>query len=208
MKYYDHILLLAAVVGVLANGIQIVDRFLPMSTHVKNNKQGRNKMKKIITLIAILGTLVSISAITYAIGGSFKNEQLTREAWKSLDAKNFDAAIKNAEECVALFQDEAIKEQKDLQDKGAPAPPKGKVAKDEKEKIFNRGLLNDVATCWFILGKAHTEKGDKVKAEKAFSKTLLFPYARCYDPPNDSFWAPNDGAQVELRKISGKSIYD
>jgi tetratricopeptide (TPR) repeat protein len=209
MKYYDHILLLAALIAAVANTLQIADRFWKPNMHDEKDQKGRQyKIKTAITIIAILATIASIGAITYATSGSFKNEQLTREAWKLLDAKNYDGAIKKAEECVALFQDEALKEQKSLDVKGAPPPPKGKVSKNEKGMIFSRGLLNDVATCWFILGKAHTEKGDKEKAIKAFKKALLFPFARCYDPSNDFFWAPSDGAKVELKRLSGTSIYD
>lgn len=211
MKYFDHILMLAAVIGVVANLIQIVDRFCtPYQTKSNENirKGKRGKMKTIITIVAILATIASIGIIAYATGGAFKNEQLTREAWRSLDAKDYEATIKTAEECVTLFHEEALQEQKLLEEKGVPVPPKGKVTKTEKKEIFRRGLLNDVATCWFILGKAHAGKGDKEKARKAFKKALLFPYGRCFDPSNNSFWAPSDGAKVELRKLSGKSIYD
>ena len=65
-----------------------------------------------------------------------------------------------------------------------------------------------MATCWYILGKAHAENGNKELAEKAYKKTMLLTYARCYDPSNDSFWAPSDAATVEIKKLSGKSIYD
>lgn len=211
MEYYDHILLLAALIGIAVNVILIVDRFRP-SDQTKNNenmqKGERVKMKKIITIVAILSTIATIGIIAYATGESFKNEQLTREAWRSLNAKDFEGTIKIAEECVTLFHEEALQEQKSLEEKHVPVPPKGKVTKNEKERIFSRGLLNDVATCWFILGKAHAGKSNKEKAEKAFNKALLFPYGRCFDPSNNSFWAPSDGAQVELKKLSGKSIYD
>jgi tetratricopeptide (TPR) repeat protein len=209
MKYYDHILLFAALIGAVTNGLQIADRlWSPTRGDDQNPERRQQKKKLIITIIAALATMTAIGAIAYATGGSFKNEQLTREAWILLEAKNFDAAIKKAEECVTLFHEEALKEQKSLEIKGDAAPPKGRVGRNEKETIFRRGLLNDVATCWFILGKAHTEKGEREKAIKSFSKVLLLPYARCYDPSNDSFWAPSDGARVELKKLSGKSIYD
>lgn len=211
MQYYDQVLLFAALIGVAANVIQIADRLWTLKrTHsqAKPQKGKQKKMKTVITTIAILATLAAIFAIAYATGDSFKNEQLTREAWRALDAKKIEITIEKAEGCVTLFHDEALEEQKVLENNGAQVPPKGKVSKKEKEEIFSRGLLNDVATCWFILGKAHSEKGDKEKAEKAFNKVLLFPYARCYDPSNDSFWAPSDGATVELKKLSDKSIYD
>ncbi|MCP4987489.1 MAG: tetratricopeptide repeat protein [Colwellia sp.] len=169
-------------------------------------KKGK-KMKTTITIAAVIATMVSIVAIVYATGDTFKNEQLTRESWRSLEANNYEDTIVKAEECVTLFHDEALLEQQLLEKEGATVP-KGRVVKEEKEKIFKKGLLNDVATCWFILGKAHAAKGNKELAEKAFKKALLFSYARCYDPSDDSFWAPSDVAKVELKKLSGKSIYD
>ena len=210
MHYYDHLLLFAALIGVGANLIQITDRFWPTSSNkdTENTKKGKGrKMRFFVTVVAVIATLMSIGALVYATGGAFKNEQLTREAWRLLDAKDYEATITIAEECVTLFHEDALQEQKSLEQKGAFVP-KGQVSKEEKEKIFKRGLLNDVATCWFILGKAHAGKGNKEKAEKAFNKALLFSYARCYDPSNSSFWVPGDGARVELKNLGGKSIYD
>ena len=121
MKYYDNLLLIAALMGIIANVIQIVKALWPtrLGTEEEKLQKGkRYKMKKMTTIIAIIATMASIGVISYAIGGSFKNEQLTREAWKALDAKNYEAAIKKAEECIKLFQDEALKDQKDLEAKG------------------------------------------------------------------------------------------
>jgi len=180
MTYYDYILLGAALIGVAGNLIQIVDRFWPKNKDIEKVKNGKvSKMRTIITGLAILATVVSLAGILYAISGAFRNEQLTREAWRYLEAKDYNATIEKAEECVTLFHDEALVEQKSLRQNGGTPPPKGRVGKVEKEKIFKRGILNDVATCWFILGKAHAGKGDKEKAKKAFQKAMLLPDARC-----------------------------
>jgi hypothetical protein len=207
MHYYDRIYFVAAAMQIIVSIILILDCLLTRrATENVDNKKGK-KMNKAIVATAIIVTLASIGIVAYASGGAFKNEQLTREAWRSLEAKDYAITISKAEECITLFEDAALKEQNALEKEGVFVPI-GKVNKDEKERIFKRGLLNDVATIWFILGKAHAGNGNKELAEKAFKKTLLFPHGRCYDPSNDSFWAPSDGAKVELKKLSGKSIYD
>ncbi len=165
-------------------------------------------MRNIITRIVIVALLTSVGLITYA-KGAFKNEELTREAWKALDDKNYPLVIVKAERCVTLFHEAALAEQNKLEREKMLQPLKGRVTDIAiKKQIFKRGLLNDVSTCWFILGKAHASDGDIEKAIKSFKKAMLFTYGRCYDSKNDTFWAPSDGAKAELQILMGKSIYD
>jgi tetratricopeptide (TPR) repeat protein len=159
------------------------------------------------SVILFLAAFVSVSTLLYAAGEHTKNEQLTHDAWRFLGAKDYDSTIRTAEECVILFQDQAVSQQNELAQQKM-AVPLGKVTREEKESIFQRGLLNDVATCWFILGKAQAAVGDKEKAEKAFTKAKKLTYARCWDPKKDEFWAPSDGAKLELKKLGGESLYD
>jgi hypothetical protein len=58
-------------------------------------------------------------------------------------------AISNAEKCIKAFRDYADDQPAELENSKAPQPPDD-VTEQEKQKILKRGLLNDVATCFWI----------------------------------------------------------
>ncbi len=52
------------------------------------------------------------------------------------------------------LKNDADKSQADLEKNKATPLPAGKVSKEQKKAIFEQGVLNDVATCYWIKGRS------------------------------------------------------
>lgn len=200
----------SSVLGIITAVIALLAA-LPIIIDLINKKEG--KMQKItkyiksfvqvllIIFLIILGSGILI--LNYATEPLPPNVRLTNEAWKAYDNKKYEQAIKKAEECIKEFERDAIPEQKELEKSNAPLPPLGKVSEEEKKTIFNRGLLNDVATCWLIKGLSLEKLGRIQEAIKAYCKAAKFTYARTYDPSWDGFWSPSKKAKNSLSYLNG-----
>jgi hypothetical protein len=129
-----------------------------------------------------------------------RNVVLTTGAWVFLNAKNYTAAIEKAQECIDEFDTAASHEQAELEKAKAPLPPKGRVPERERQRIFERGLLNDVATCYYIAGRAHESLRHNQLARDAYQRAASYTYARTWDPATSSFWSP---AEVAARRLKG-----
>jgi hypothetical protein len=128
------------------------------------------------------------------------NVQLTTAAWRALDAHHYDAAISSAEECVTRFQHSADRQQAELEQNRTEAPPVGAVSEQEKLVLFSRGLLNDVATCFFIKGEAAQKLGRIGAAIDAYQAASKYTYARTWDP-RGWFWSPSDEARARIHRL-------
>jgi len=72
-------------------------------------------------------------------------------------------------------------------------PPKGRVSDAEKNTIFSRGLLNDVATCFLIKGRSAENLRRKDAAKHAYAAATKYKHARCWDLKG-WFWSPAEMA--------------
>jgi hypothetical protein len=126
------------------------------------------------------------------------NVELTSGAWDALNGREYVKAIALADSCVSEFSGMAEIEQAKLDSLKVPVPPEGSVTQEVKQEILSRGILNDVATCLFIKGRALEALNRKDEARKAYSAALSLPYARCWDPKG-WFWSPAKAAQGRLR---------
>jgi tetratricopeptide (TPR) repeat protein len=122
-----------------------------------------------------------------------RNVELTNAAWSAYRKGDFATAITSSERCVRRFKDEANRDQEELQKKHAPAPPTGKVSAEQKKAIFDQGVLNDVATCYWIKGNSAQKLGRNDEAREAFKAAAKYSYARAWDPKG-WFWSPADDA--------------
>ncbi len=111
MQYYDQIFLAAALIGIFANCVQVAVVIIPLFNRAGAAMSLRIKL---VTALSVFAIITAVAAVVYASRPQFKNEQLVRESWRSLDAKEYDHAIASAEECVALFGTQAAKEQEEL----------------------------------------------------------------------------------------------
>jgi hypothetical protein len=89
--------------------------------------------------------------------------------------------------------------QKALSTQGVQLPV-GAVSDDMKQKIFENGLLNDVATCWFIRGRSAEESGDRISAIRAYQEATKLTYGRCWDPKG-WFWSPAEACADKLEDL-------
>ena len=126
--------------------------------------------------------------------GDFSSETLTTKAWQSLDQSNYSLAETYANKCISLYEKQAMAQSQSLTD-FAP-----------KEKAFTYWALNDVATCYFILGQIKLAQGQVKDAQAAFNAVIeKFPYAQAWDPKG-WFWKVAQGASDKLTTLG--TAYD
>ncbi len=128
------------------------------------------------------------------------NTVLTNQAWEAYNRRDYKAAIESADKCINEFLGSAMREQEELVAKKTPLPLVGPVSNKEKQVIFARGLLNDVATCLYIKGRSLEAEGQKEQAVKAYKATAKYTYARCWDTQG-WFWSLSEGALDRLKML-------
>jgi tetratricopeptide (TPR) repeat protein len=121
-------------------------------------------------------------------------EDLTASAWAALKEKP-EEAIEKAQACIALFEQEAIEQQGAI----VSPPPLGRVTDAQKTAISANWALNNVGTCYYILGKAFAKLGRTTDAREAYEKAQEYFYARAWDSNwNGFYWSPAVGASNDL----------
>lgn len=129
-----------------------------------------------------------------------RNEQLTSAAWKALDKEDFQGAVEKAQKCIETFEANATKRQKELEASQARVP-NGEVAEHEKKAVNRNGLLNDVATCYFIKGRALEKMKQRDASVAAYKAAAKFTYGRAWDPEGPWFWSPAEAAAERLEEL-------
>lgn len=125
--------------------------------------------------------------------GDYTSQTLTTKAWQALDQKDYKGVELYTKKCIQLYEEEAKKQQAFLDD----FPP--------KEKTFNYWALNDVGTCYFILGQAQEAQGRHDEAKLAFQKVVEeLGFAQCWDP-RGWFWKVAVASRGQLNKIAAES---
>ena len=121
--------------------------------------------------------------------GNFTSETLTKKAWEALNAGDHEAVEAYTKKCIELYEAKAHQQAVSLSD-FAP-----------KEQAFNYWALNDVATCYLILGQSLLAQ-DKVKEAQEDFKIVIerFPFAQAWDPQG-WFWHVAQAAKDKLNTI-------
>jgi len=159
----------------------------------------RNRLKE--NSVSITPSTKTPEAIQPTAAVLSKNTELTNAAWDAFKKLDYVASIEKAKECINIFEIQALQEQKDFSEKKLPPPPLGRPANDsKKEEVLSRGVLNDVATCYFIKGQALEKLVRIDEAKEAYKETRKFPDARAWDVAG-FFWAPAVGATNNLSKL-------
>jgi len=130
------------------------------------------------------------------------------KAWLALNRADYSTAIEAANECIAEFGPKAFREQKSLQASGEKEPPIGSVDNvADKKKVFDRWAVNDVATAYFVKGRAaehlfRSQKADRFRrsATEAYEAAAKLTFGRCWDPQG-WFWSPSEGATDRLSAL-------
>jgi hypothetical protein len=151
-------------------------------------------------LVSLLGILLLV-----ATQNALAEEQCLKDTWREYNSANYLNAIKFADQCIDEFGTAADLEQDKLIRENEPLPPNGKVNDFDKNRIFQRGLLNDVATSYFIKGKSaelqYRKGGPKADSYKEMAtktyQACRYKHARTWDP-NGWFWPTCDTALGRL----------
>lgn len=140
-----------------------------------------------------------------AFFNSSAEEPCLKNAWSFFGKKDYKAAIGYSDTCIKKFGALAREQEAKLEKDNVPVPPAGKVDNEtDKNQIFSRGLLNDVATAYWIKGESaehlyETSKVIKYKtmSQESFRGAAELKYGRCWDPKG-WFWSPGDAAKKRL----------
>jgi len=121
--------------------------------------------------------------------GDFTSQTLTVKAWDVLGKADHRGGELYTKKCIELYEEEAKKQQAALTD-FAP-----------KDKAFDNWALNDVATCYFILGESLLAQKRYQEAKAAFERVVNdFSFAQCWDPKG-WFWKVAVGSRERLNRI-------
>lgn len=124
--------------------------------------------------------------------GDSTSAYLTGKAWEALNERKHDIAFIFAKKCISSYSKEADKQQSYLS-----SFPRKKAAKEY-------WALNDVGTCYFIMGKAYQEKMMWKKSADSFKKVLdKYSFAQAWDKKG-FYWKIAVAARSEYKKVSSK----
>lgn len=142
---------------------------------------------------ALLATTMFVSASERAFADQPLHEKQTAAAWEAFKKGDHAEAIRRADICIDEFFGVAARRQKELDEKKERVP-NGRVNAQQKEEIFKNGVLNDVATCYYIKARAADRLGRKAVADKALAAVAKYPAARAWDS-GGWFWSPSEAAE-------------
>lgn len=172
---------------------------VPMTKHSKAHRYVSATGVLGVVLLVLSGSLLVTRA--FSNGPQALNVELTTAGWTAFNKGDFVGAIANAEKCIGEFRGAADRKQAELEKAKVAPPPTGAVSSDEERKtIFARGLLNDVATCFFIKGRSAENLGRKDQARQAYESASKYTYARCWDPKG-WFWSPAEASMDRLATL-------
>ena len=125
--------------------------------------------------------------------GDYTSQTLTTKAWEALTAGDHKGVEIYTKKCFELYEAEAKKQQASL------------TEFSPKEKTFDYWALNDVGTCYFILGESLLALKNYQDAKAAFDRVVNdFGFAQCWDPKG-WFWKVAVGARGKLNKIMAEA---
>lgn len=134
---------------------------------------------------------------------------LLTQAWKAYNQKKWDQAHKWTNILISKYEMPADKQHMELKSNSEPPPKLGRVSSTDAQFNHGRGLVNDVATAYFIRGEANLNLNRPEDARADWQKAIGYSYAVTYDVEMDEFWLTKDGAEnklYQLNKSSAKAI--
>ena len=124
--------------------------------------------------------------------GDASSETLTTKAWKALEAKKYKETIVFTKKCIELYEKDA---------KAMQAELKEPVDASDKDAVSSKWALNDVGTCYFVMGQTFEKMGDKKKAIEAYKQIgKKVAFAQCWDEKG-WFWKPIDAAKKQIKVL-------
>jgi len=116
---------------------------------------------------------------------------LTTKAWEYLNVENYEGALAYADECIKLYEEQALDQQSQLTDFAV------------KQLVNDYWALNDVGTCYFIKGEVYRKQGKNDEAKVAYQTVIdKFGYAQCWDL-RGWHWKVAEGAKDKMLAMQG-----
>src|SRR5579884_448347 len=149
------------------------------------------------------------------------NVAQTNQAWDGVNNHDWKGEVQHADLVINHFSKLADGLHDMLAAKikrhEAETPPTGVPTPKQKAATFKYGLMNDVATCYYIKAKSlfalylqrkreHADESELASLRKdlknAYDSCLKYPLARCWDPQG-WFWSPAIAVRedVDLKKV-------
>lgn len=125
----------------------------------------------------------------------YTSKTLTGKSWQALKDKDFKGVELYAKKSVYLYEKKArqMKSQRE------------RFAKGNKE-IYKEWALNDVATCYYMLGEIYLQQGKDAQARQMYKKATDLGFALCWDP-RGWFWKVAEVAQDRIDLAGTKYDY-
>lgn len=124
--------------------------------------------------------------------GDQKSSTLTVKAWKAFGDGDLAAVKAYTGRCIEFYEVTALAQQ------GALTGP---VSGTDAAAVHANWALNDVGTCYYILGQAlekANQPADALKAYKVLAEKLS--YSKCWDTKGWS-WSPADAARTRVKAL-------
>lgn len=103
--------------------------------------------------------------------GDKSSQTLTSKAWQALESKDYKAVLAYTQKCISLYERQAIIQQNHLH------------KMPSLDEHFQYWALNDVATCYYLMGEAYFAQKKYEKARDAYEKVIRkFYFAQYYNP--------------------------
>lgn len=171
--------------------------------------QALNLSPKIYVIVAVIcGCIFSAIFLGRNFPGLF-GQNVVRQTFtiRSMVAleqgqAKLQAALIDASIVISRYGGEAQADQEKLAGTNEAPPPLGQVPPEQRSRIFARGVLNDVAACYFTMAQALQAEGRTADAHQAYLEASKLTYARVWDPRQEIFWSPADAALGQLRTSS------
>lgn len=159
------------------------------NTEVEMNAVGRWIVVGICLSTGIAGAAEAPSQQAYDFG-DYTSQTLVQKAWGAFDQGDYSAVELYTKKCLELYEAEAKRQQATL------------TSFPSKEQTHTYWALNDVATAYFVLGRAWRAQGRLKEAEVAFNTIREnFSFAQAWDPKGWS-WKLALGAEDQLKMIA------
>jgi hypothetical protein len=191
----------------------------PASEVAQENQRQKKKPRKHVSrarMLALVFFVIFVGVIVIRAWPDPRrlNEILTWQTWlpfakaqeqwiagRRVNAPLFELAITNADLVIDQFSGAATVQEADLAGKPIEVPT-GAVSKEERKKIFQNGLVNDLGTCYYIKGRSLEYLGKTSQAKAAYFATTNFAHALTWDPTTREFWSPVQAAKGRLAQMT------
>lgn len=148
----------------------------------------------------------------FALLSARAQQPCLQNAWAAMKHSNYQQAFEAADDCVDQFSIQAFRDEAALEQTREKMPPKVIDNAFDRKKVFDRGILNDVATAYFVRGQAAEHVAKKRPnpqmqraALESYRNASRLKYGRCWDP-GGFFWSPAEAASDRLVALQAKPM--